>query len=96
MTRTIWKYQLQITDQQQVFMPKGAVILSAGVDNENKLCIWAAVNPKAPKHVRAIRIVGTGNPFEDSDMYRFVGTVPMYPLIWHIFDFAYEGGEVAE
>lgn len=94
MTKSIWKYQLEVVDQQQVLMPKNAKIISAGIDNENRICIWAIVNPSAPKHVRAIRIVGTGNPLEEADMWTFIGTVPAYPFIWHVFDFAYEGGEV--
>lgn len=92
----ICKYPLQITDQQQVLMPRNAKILAAGIDNMNNVCLWASVNDEAPKMVRAIKVVGTGNPFEDTHLWKHVSTVAAYPFIWHIFEFYIEGPEVEE
>ena len=55
--KTIWKFPLEVKDKQQVLMPRGAVILSAGIDNRGSICVWALVDPKRPLHVRPIRFV---------------------------------------
>lgn len=66
MKRTIWKYPLAITDTQNVMMPEGAEILSAQMQGDT-LCLWALVNPDAPKLSslmkcwgRRMRILGSG------------------------------------
>ena len=92
---TIWKYPLKITDLQHLHIPLGGKILSCGKDSTGMICVWARVVPERPKHVRAIRIVGTGNPFEAADMYTFVGSIVDGPFVWHIFTFNYEGGEIS-
>lgn len=61
MIRTIWKYPLKVTDTQDVMMPEGADILTAQMQGVT-LCLWALVNPDAPKQRREIEVLGTGNP----------------------------------
>jgi hypothetical protein len=43
---TIWKFELEVTDLQEVVMPSGAEILSVG-NQDGKLCLWAMVSPTA-------------------------------------------------
>ena len=90
--REIWKYILDRTDRAPVSMPKGAQVLSAGVQGDCDLvCIWALVDPEAERVGRRISVYGTGWPIAD-DPGVFVGTVSTADgaLVWHVFD----GGEV--
>lgn len=85
---TIWKYRLAITDLQVVFMPHGARILSAGVQNE-ELCVWAKVEPGTRVRMEdeiEFRIAGTG-PRLDPDMGQFLTTFMMSGgrFVGHLF-----------
>lgn len=83
---SIWKYQLEITDRQNVVMREGAQILTAQMQN-GTLCLWAMLNPSAPRERREIEIIGTGNPAEAADR-RYIATVQMAggALVWHVFE----------
>lgn len=82
----IFKYDLQITDEQVVEMPVGAKILTAQFQYE-KLVLWAIVDDNPEKKNRKIRIVGTGHPFSDYELL-YITTVQQYEgkLVWHIFE----------
>jgi len=86
--RSIWKFPLEITDLQEVLMPKGAEILTVQMQ-EQTLCIWAKVNPEKEfeTEIRKIRIIGTGHKFNDENL-KYIGTTQMYGggLIWHVFE----------
>lgn len=84
MAKTIWKYELSVTDEQSVMMPAGAKFLS--VDRQGDwLCLWALVDPNKGKVRRGLGIVGTGNPCP-YERAQFVGTVQAPPFVWHVFD----------
>lgn len=100
--KTIWKFELSVTDVQRVPMPMGAVILTAREQHVSERSevmareadvpmLWALVDPDAIKVDRIIGIVGTGNPAPDPDEDGgiYVGTAICGPFVWHIFD----GGE---
>ena len=84
--KTIWKYQLEITDEQSLMMPEGAKILTAQIQQET-LCLWALVDPIIPKQLRKIEIIGTGNPIYDLER-KYISTVQMAAgkLIFHLFE----------
>lgn len=83
----IWKYELQITDMQQVEMPNGAELLSVA-NQDGCLCLWAKVDADKQVETRFIEIIGTGNPIaQDMGVDRkFIGTVLMSPFVWHVFE----------
>lgn len=83
----IYEYPLDITDLQVVQMPAGAKILSVASQN-GTLCLWAMVVPHARLTDRRIEIIGTGYPIpEGTGIYRnFIGTVPIIPFVWHVFE----------
>lgn len=85
--KAIFKYELEVTDQQSIEMPQGAVILSAQVQ-KCKICIWALVDSGALYERRVFRVIGTGDEIEDGVFHRFIGTVQMLDgrLVWHIFE----------
>lgn len=82
---TIYKYPLAITNSQFVQMPQFAEILSAGLDPQGALCVWAAVDTEAPMVSRQFYVVGTGNPVTPAPM-EFIGSVTRGPFVWHVFE----------
>ncbi len=89
MTR-IFKYLLAIEDEQTVEMPEGASPLTAQIQRSAEmdgLFLWAVVNPDNPKRKYRVRIVGTGNPFDDAAFWfgGYVGTVQDGDFVWHVF-----------
>lgn len=85
---TIWKYPLRVKDTQLVAMPKGARILSVGVQTDT-ICLWAMVDDREGETVyRRILIVGTGNPVFEAEDGKFIGTVQLYGgrLVFHVFE----------
>lgn len=88
---TICKYQLSITDEQDIMVPEGAELLTAQLQG-GALCLWALVNPAAPKQRRIIEIIGTGNPAPAAER-KYIATVQMAggSLVWHVFEAATPG-----
>lgn len=84
--KTIWKFSLEMTDDQLVEMPKGAMVLSVQTQHE-KPCLWALVDPDQKREERKISIRGTGHPIH-GDLGAFIGTFQMHggALIFHAFD----------
>lgn len=88
--KRVWKFPLQATDEQEVFLPQGAELLSVAFQGDN-LCMWALINddPDVPRHRRVIDIAGTGHPLEDGSIrHAFVGTAfhPTMSLVFHVFE----------
>lgn len=86
MSLTIWKYPLAITDRQIIMVPYGAGTLTVQAQGDS-LCLWALVNPDAPKKPRVIEILGTGNPAPEAHRC-YISTVQTHnrALVWHIFE----------
>ncbi len=82
--KTIFKYTLFVTDEQEVGMPDGAHVLSAQMQGD-QLCIWALVDSEARTVNRNVRIFGTGRPVNIEGNWQFAGTVQEGPFVWHIF-----------
>lgn len=88
--KTIWRFQLPITDQCQIDMPRGAYVLPAPPGDRNTgdtVEVWAEVDTQAPPEPRGFRVVGTGNPMPE-DCGAFIGTVITHAglLVWHIYE----------
>lgn len=87
--QTIHKYPLQVTDVQEVEIPRFGEILS--VQNQNgQICVWALVDTGMPKSTRRFRIYGTGKPANiNSPLVKFIGTVQVDEMegtyVWHVF-----------
>ena len=89
MNKTIWKFELGVTDKQIVTLPIGAEILSVQTQNETP-CLWALVNPKSETEERVFEMFGTGHPvYCDMGIDRkFIGTFQMRNgrLVFHLFE----------
>ncbi len=85
---TIWKYPLDVVDDQTVQMPSQAELLTVNDQNDH-FCLWVRVNTDNPLLNRKISIRGTGHPADDVGKY--IGS--MYPyngkLVFHVFDGGY-------
>lgn len=99
MTNTIYRYRLNIIDEQTISMPTGAEILTVarregahrallGVGSHEPVEMWALVDPDAPMQERRIRIAGTGHPLADVDNLAFLGSVQIAQgqLVFHVFE----------
>ena len=92
MSSTIYKYELDIVDEQVVELPYSHRILCVG-NQRGVLCMWARVDPITRAVKRKIIIKGTGHPFTESqEAGKYVGTAIFddLGLVWHVFD----GGDV--
>jgi hypothetical protein len=89
MARVIFKYALDIKDQQIIQMPADARLLHVGeqfVNGMTGLFLWALVDQDQPLAKRMIAIVGTDNPVF-GELGAHVGTALMtYGAVWHVFD----------
>ena len=84
--KTMYKYQLNVTDFQTIQMPKGAKILTVQVQSAYGPCLWALVDPTQELENVKIRIAGTGHPIEE-DIVKHIGTFQLQggALVFHAF-----------
>lgn len=87
MTKTIWKFELPCDNNPIVVeMPKGAEVLSAGVQDD-EIVIWALVSPGRELTQRKFAVFGTGHEVtEDVSAGGLVNTVFMGSLVFHVFE----------
>jgi hypothetical protein len=83
MMKTIYKYPIEITDEQVVEMPVYARILGVQMQGDN-VNIWALVDTELPTLSVKIRVLGTGNPIAAGLQLRYIGTV-CGVFVWHVF-----------
>lgn len=82
--KTVWKYELAITDLQLVAVPSDFEILSAQPQGES-LCVWILVDPESEKINRLFEIKGAGHELEDKKR-TFIDTFQMsLGLVFHVF-----------
>ncbi len=87
--KVIYKYPLEIRDNQTIAMPGGAQILSIQVQDIKDIYIWALVDDEAREEDRHFRIFGTGVELDLEDVAsRHVGTVQTHSggFVWHVFE----------
>lgn len=91
--KTVWKFHLALTNQQQVAMPLGAELLAVQSQDPTSpsdgLQAWALVDPL--EHIqegRTFYIFGTGHRIEDHLRLKYVGTVQLHggSLVFHVFE----------
>ena len=87
--KTIWKYELQVTDEQTIAMPKDCDFLTVQVQN-GKPCLWASVDSNSPEVDQKILTIGTGNPIPKdthADCTNYIGTYQLNGgrLVFHVF-----------
>jgi hypothetical protein len=87
MAKQIWKYELEVTDDQYIEMPKGAKPLSVGVQSRTPV-MWVEVDPEADGLNFHVRIIATGEPIPETEEQagmQFVGTFQIGLFVGHVF-----------
>lgn len=87
MKKKIYKYPLEVQDEQVVLLPTGAKILTVQAQKDRP-CLWALVNPTAPNDMAVtIRIIGTGHEIQDSDNLEYISTFQSFKgqFVLHAF-----------
>lgn len=88
---TVYKYAVEPSlETIDLDIPGGGPIISAGVDPNGKLCVWAMVNTDKPEEKVRILCVGTGWPLDaimnnEANGLNFIGTVKEGIYMWHLF-----------
>jgi hypothetical protein len=88
--RVIYKYKLSDTIEEdgKIGLPRGAQVLSVGVQDDS-IFIWAVVSPDETMiEVRTFYVLMTGQTMpEDIDVH-FLGTVHLYSgkIVLHVFE----------
>lgn len=82
--KTIYKYPIQITDEQEISMPQGAEVIHAGLDPQGTPCVWAMVDTQNKPEPVSILVYGTGNPMTYTPD-RHVSSFTQGPFVWHVF-----------
>ena len=86
--KRIYKYKLEVTDEQYIVMPAGAEILTVQTQF-GQPCIWALVDiDETPCDIEyKFEIFGTGNPIDDDFEGKYIGTFQMAEgqLVYHLF-----------
>lgn len=82
--KKIFKFDLNITDEQIIYMPVGAKILC--IQEQNYMPkIQAICDVPAANEIRTFRTYGTGNPLPE-DIGLYIGTFQTSRFIWHVFE----------
>jgi len=81
----VYKYTLTMDDWVTINMPRGAEPLCVQVQDGHP-CLWARVDPSAPRVARNFRIAGTGHDL-GSDVGRHIDSFQMAngSLVFHVF-----------
>ena len=81
----MWKWELEIEDEQDVMIPEDAHFLSVQAQG-NKVVLWGLVNVHAKAVPHRILMVGTGHPFFKGE-HHYLGTVQTHggDLVLHVF-----------
>lgn len=84
---TIYRYQLNVEDEQIIVTHKDAIILKVGIQNDFPW-IWAVVDTHAPLEERTIVIKGEGQPITVSELARlkYLDSFQQDVFVWHVFE----------
>lgn len=80
----IWKWELQLTDQQTLQVPAWAQFLDVQMQG-SVCCIWALCDEGASRTDRTIALYGTGTPMPDSPG-EYIATFQVGEFVLHAFE----------
>lgn len=81
--KTIYKYPIEITDEQFIDIPRDHEIIRAGLDPAGHVCIWAEIDKSSPTTPVGIYVLGTGHPVPDNAVH--LGSFVQIPFVWHVY-----------
>ena len=83
----VWKFRL-VPGKQKLQMSEGAIILHVHEQNGDAF-LWAQVHyPTGMLVDRHIMVVATGEPFDENEVYEYVGSVHLDRgvLVFHVYE----------
>jgi len=86
--KTIWKFELEIKNEQIIEMPKNALILQTAQIQNGRPVIWAVCDDEEKEKSNVIILtLGTGNLINVNIQLRFVyiGTYQLGSFVGHVF-----------
>lgn len=100
--QAIYKYEIpapsiKANNVAQVMLPAQATILHFGTQvvpfyqpgqaDEERIYVWAMVDPESPPTPWHIMVVPTGGEVPDSDQWSWIATIQFtcHPLVFHLF-----------
>lgn len=78
----IYKYELELTDNQSLTLPENSKILTV-IEQNNKIVLYAKVSDSEWQDFFMIHIRGTGHPIFETAKY--LNTVKINQFVWHVF-----------
>lgn len=81
---TIWKYQIEIVDEQTLSIPAAFMPIHVGLDPDGIACMWCAVDSNRIKRDVKLAVIGTGNPLPQ-EVISHAGSFVQGPFVWHVF-----------
>jgi len=89
--KTIWKYELELKQLNEISMPFEAQILPNIHASDTGIFIWAIVDTKYSLTKRVFEIVGTGREiaFDPDTEKIYISTIADYKntgYVWHLFE----------
>jgi hypothetical protein len=97
----VWKFELQVTDEQQIMLPRHSQIYKVAPSPGGDISMWVRVHVPDDRvddwhqhpnrfEIRSLRVVGTGDPIEDYEKLRYIDSVIAGggALVWHVFEVA--------
>lgn len=85
MNLRIFKYPLEITDEQVLHLPMRSKFLDVQTQ-DGELVMWVLHDTNLPTRKVTIRIYGTGNPVDEFvDDAEFIASAQYGPWVWHVF-----------
>lgn len=84
--KSVWKYDVSITDYFVVVMPVDSEILHFGLQDGLPM-LWVLVDPSKDLMRRKFRLAGTGHDIIEDEL-TYIGTVKMIndTTIFHLFE----------
>lgn len=91
----VYKYPLPLQDEIRLELPARAQLLHVGYPwrnarpSDGAFCLWALVDPDAPKIERRIRMAGTGHQItQQAERLKYISTVlvELQGLVFHFFE----------
>ena len=85
--KTIWKYDIPLTDRFSLEMPRGSRVLS-DMSQHGLPHMWFHVDTDAPMVRCDFAVVGTGNQMPDHPYPAYVGSFQLANggLVFHVFE----------
>jgi len=84
--KTVYKYPLEVTDQQTVRLPRDHKVLCVQTQYD-KPFIWALVDTQSPNFDYLFHTIATGAPADRVKSRQYIGTYQLHDgaLVFHVF-----------